>query len=81
MSIKDLPPSFSALKKGLIVCIYIPLKSRLEFDITSEHYVRGMNLSHQMVLNYGIDFGLILVPLIIGATLMILSVSCLKNKK
>ena len=81
MSIKDMPPSFAALKKGLIVCIYIPLENNLELDITAENYVRGMNLSHQMALNFGIDFGLILIPILIGTTLLILSVSCFKNRK
>ena len=80
MCLKNMSPTYASLKKGLIVCIYYPFGSESSLNVEASDYLRGLDLSPEMVDNFIIDFCLILLPLFIGLTLLILSKTALKEK-
>jgi cysteine-rich repeat protein len=80
--LRDMSPTFSALKHGLIVCIFIPLLGGSpSLEVGSAEYVRGMDLYSSMFQNFSIDLVLILLPIVIGLVLLMLSMTILKTQR
>ena len=72
MGLKELTPSFAALKNGFIILAFAPVNG--ESSYTGEAgFLSGLGLYSEMALNFCVDGALLLFPLSLGLIILLLS--------